>query len=241
MKSEWPEREGEVTDEPSTPETRKTSSPSLPPEAPEELPPSAAADPSTGQPLKSKQALKGVAISVPGRFLQNSRNATVDTATQSSGNVKRRDRVNNNIGVNVDIQRRGGTTIRRNSVIESDNDTVRTRSSKDGTSDSTPAFSGHSHIQSGNKLQSSSVVDFGNQDTETEIVGNIGGRVRIVDEVSNLVEERAELKAAPVPAENHYHTHTTKQTTQYVTSPQLVVGYYYDAYGRLFYGPHYRY
>lgn len=198
---------------------------------------------SEGAPLRSQAVRQGATISVPGRFLQNSRNATVDTALQASGNVRRRDRVNGNIGTNVNLERRGGTVIRRNNVIESDNDTVRTRSSKDGQNDSTPAFAGHSHVNSNNKLATSGITDFGNQDTETEIVGNIGGRVRIIDEVNNLVDERSELRAAPPPTEvTHVHNHhTTVNPTTIVRQPVYVIGYYYDAYGRMWYGPHYRY
>ncbi len=215
----------------------------LPPEAP--APEPAAATNSEGAPLRSQAIRQGASISVPGRFLQNSRNATVDTAVQASGNIRRRDRVSNNVGTNVNLERRGGTVIRRNNIIESDNDTVRTRSTKAGQSqnDSTPAFAGHSHINSNNKLATSGIVDFGNQDTETEVVGNIGGRVNIIDEVNNLVDERSELRAAPQPKEvTHVHNHnTTVNPTTVVRQPQYVIGYYYDSYGRLWYGPHYRY
>ena len=229
----------------------------LPPEAPatpseEKAAPATAssATNSEGAPLRSQAVRKGATISVPGRFLQNSRNSTVDTAVQSSGNVRRRDVVNNNIGTSVDLERRGGTVIRRNNIVESDNDTVRTRSSgsKGGQSqnDSTPAFAGHSHINSSNKLATSGITDFGNQDTETEIVGNVGGRVRIIDEVNNLVDERSELRATPQPKEvTHVHNHqTTVNPAPQITvvrQPTYVIGYYYDAYGRMWYGPHYRY
>ncbi len=211
----------------------------LPPEGPA----APVATSTEGTPLRSQAVRQGATISVPGRFLQSSRNATVDTAIQASGNVRRRDRVNNNIGTNVNLERRGGTVIRRNNVIESDNDTVRSRSSKDGQNDSTPAFAGHSHVNSNNKLATSGITDFGNQDTETEIVGNVGGRVRIIDEVNNLVDERSELRAAPQPKEvTHVHNHhTTVNPITVLRQPVYVIGYYTDAYGRMWYGPHYRY
>ncbi len=211
------------------------------------LPPAAKAEPGDAneaprsdgqaQPLKSQALRQGATISIPGRVRQNSGNSTVDSALSKSGNVLRRDRINNNVGTNVNIERRGGTVIRRNNTIESDNDMVR---NQDGTkagggSSSTPAYAGHSHIQSGNKLSTSTIVDFGNQDTETEIMGNIGGRVNISDHLNNAVEETTHLRNAQQPVENHSHT-TVNNTTNVVRQPQLYYGYYTDAFGRNWFG-----
>jgi len=189
--------------------------------------------------LRSQQTrARGAMIQVPGRVNQNSHNRTFDSSVDSSGKTRHTYRIENNIGQNVDINRPANNTISRTSRSQASDNRVRTsQTGKGGKSTSdTPADAGHSQFDSHNSLASSGVLDFGNFETETTIVGNVGGSVRISDGVTNRVEETSEFLAPPQPKPAPQVTNNT-----YVQETKVVrqSGYFFrDVYGNLWWQPY---